>query len=101
MYAFLRTYTGPGATKLFDVLEDRRRDVEAAIRGVPGLTSYTLLRTADGGVSVTVCETKEGAEQSLKVAREWIQKNAAATGASPPTVTEGSVILQLEATHHA
>lgn len=100
MYALVRTYSGPGAAKLFDILEDRKRDVEAAVSGVPGLTSYTLLRTADGGIAVTVCETQEGAEQSLKVAREWIQQNASAAGAMQPTVSQGSVILQLEP-HHA
>jgi hypothetical protein len=95
MYAVVRTYTGAGANKLFDVLEQRKSDVEAVIREVPGLTSYTLLRTADGGVSVTVCKDQAGAEASLKVAREWIQKNAADTGASAPAVAQGSVILQI------
>jgi hypothetical protein len=95
MFAVVRTYTGAGAQKLFDVLEQRKRDVEAVIREVPGLTSYTLLRTADGGVSLTVCEDQAGAEASLKVARDWIQKNAADTGASAPAVAQGTVILQI------
>jgi hypothetical protein len=94
MYAVVRTYTG--ANKLFDVLEQRKSDIEAVIRSeVPGLTSYTLLRSADGGVAVTVCQTQAGAEKSLNVAREWIQKNAAETGASPPAVIQGSVIIQI------
>lgn len=95
MYAVVRTYTGAGATRLFDVLEQRKRDVEAVIREVPGLKSYTLLRSNEGGVSVTVCEDQAGAEQSLKVAREFIQKNAPDSGASPPTVLQGTVIVQI------
>jgi hypothetical protein len=55
-----------------------------------------LLRTGDGGVSVTVCNDKAGADESLKVAREWIQKNASDIGASPPAVAEGAVILQIK-----
>jgi hypothetical protein len=96
MYAVVRNYSGPGAKKLFDLLEQRSADVEALIRGVPGLTSYTLLRSGDGGLSVTVCQDKAGADESLKVARDWIQKNAGSTGASPPAVMEGSVILQIK-----
>jgi hypothetical protein len=46
MYAVVRNYSGAGATKLFDLLEQRKADVEAVIRKVPGLTSYTLLRVA-------------------------------------------------------
>ena len=63
---------------------------------MPGLTSYTLLRSGDGGVSVTVCKDKAGADESLKVARDWIQKNASNTGASPSAIMEGSVILQIK-----
>ena len=95
MYAVVRTYSGAGAKKLFDVLEQRRADVEALIRGVPGLKSYTLLRGADGGVSVTVCQDKGGADESLKIARDWIQKNAADTGVGAPAVTEGTVVVQI------
>jgi len=95
MYAVVRTYSGAGASRLFDVLEQRKSDVEAVIREVPGLTSYTLLRSGDGGVSVTVCEDQAGAEQSMKVAREWIQKNAPDTGASAPAVTQGTVLVQI------
>ena len=67
MYAVVRTYSGAGAKKLFDVLEKRSADVEALIRGGPGLKSYTLLRGGDGGVSVTVCQDKAGADESLKM----------------------------------
>ena len=96
MHAVVRNYSGAGAKQLFDLLEQRKADVEAVIRKVPGLMSYTLLRGGDGGVSVTVCEDKAGADESLKVARDWIQKNASNIGASPPTIMEGSVILQIK-----
>ena len=96
MYAVVRNYSGAGAKQLIDLLEQRKADVEAVIRKVPGLMSYTLLRNGDGGVSVTVCKDKAGADESLKVARDWIQKNASNTGASAPAVMEGSVILQIK-----
>ena len=96
MHAVVRNYSGSGAKQLFDLLEQRKADVEAVIRKVPGLMSYTLLRSGDGGVSVTVCKDKAGADESSKVARDWIQKNASNTSASPPTVTEGSVIAQIK-----
>jgi hypothetical protein len=96
MHAVIRTYSGPAAKKLFDVLEERKKEVESIIRPVKGFVSYSLLRTADGGASVTVCQDKAGTDESLRVAREWIQKNASNISASPPAVAEGSVILQLK-----
>jgi hypothetical protein len=96
MHAVIRTYSGPAAKKLFDLLEERKKEVESIIRPVKGFVSYSLLRTADGGASVTVCQDKAGTDESLRVARDWIQKNASNISASPPTVSEGSVILQLK-----
>ena len=96
MYAVVRNYSGAGAKQLFDLLEQRKADVEAVLRKVPGIVSYTLLRSGDGGVSVTVCKDKAGADESVKVSRDWIQKNASKTGASPPAVMEGSVIIQFK-----
>ena len=95
MHAVVRTYSGAGATQLFDVLEAQKSDVEAALRKVPGLVSYTLLRSGDGGMTVTVCTDKAGTDESLKVAREWIQKNASNVQANPPAVVEGSAIVQI------
>ena len=95
MHAVVRTYSGAGATQLFDVLEAQKSDVEAALRKVPGLVSYTLLRQNDGGMSVTVCTDKAGTDESLRVAREWIQKNASNVQANPPAVVEGSAIVQI------
>jgi uncharacterized protein (DUF1330 family) len=47
-------------------------------------------------VPVTVCRDKAGTEESLKIARDWITKNAASTGVGAPYVSEGPVILHLK-----
>jgi len=60
MYAVVRHYSGQGASQVFEELEGRQADVERVIRPVPGLVNYTLLRTNDGGISVTVCQDKAG-----------------------------------------
>ena len=96
MHAVVRTYSGAGAKQLFDVLEEHKADVDATLAKVSGLVSYSLLRNGDGGMSVTVCTDKAGTDESLKVARDWIQKNAANIHANPPVVAEGSVIVQIK-----
>ena len=90
MHAVVRAYSGQGAKELFDLLEQRKAEVEEIIRSVSGFQAYTLLRTDDGG-----CQDKAGTDQSLQVARDWIQKNASDLGTSPPTVSEGPVVLHL------
>lgn len=96
MYAIVRNYSGAGAKQLFDVLERQKAEVEGTLRKVPGLESYTLVRSGDGGMSITVCKDKAGADESVKVAREWIKKNAADVPAYPPAIMEGPVIVQIK-----
>jgi len=96
MHTVVRTYSGRGAKALIDVLEKHTKDVESIIHSIKGFVSYSLVRTAEGGFSVSVYQDKAGADESIKKAREWIQKNAPNTGASPPHVTEGTNILQLK-----
>lgn len=96
MYAVVRTYSGKGAKELFDVLESHKADVESVMRPVKGFLSYLLVRTGEGGFTVTVCQDKAGTDESVRVAREWVAKNAADTGAGAPQVSEGPVIIQLK-----
>ena len=96
MYAVVRTYSGKGAKELFDVLEQRKSEVESVMRPVKGFVSYTLARSGDGGFSVTVCQDKAGTDQSVQIAREWVAKNAGNTGAGAPKVSEGPVIIQVK-----
>ena len=76
--------------------EKNKTDVEKTMRSVEGLVSYTLVRSEDGGFSVTVCEDQAGTDESLKKARDWIAKNAAGAGVAAPKVSEGSVVLHLK-----
>ncbi len=96
MHAIVRTYSGSGAKELMDVLEKNKAEVEKLIRAVKGFVSYSLVRTADGGFSVSVYQDKAGTGESVRLAREWIAKNASTTGAKAPTIAEGTVVLQLK-----
>jgi hypothetical protein len=96
MHAVVRTYSGKGAKELFDLLEKRKADVESLIRGVKGFVSYSLVRTPDGGYSVSVYQDKAGTDESVKMARDWIGQNASSIGAGAPKISEGSIILQLK-----
>ncbi len=66
MHAVVRIYSGSGAKELFDMLEERIAEVESVIRPVTGFVGYTLIRTDDGGVTVTVCQDKAGTDESIR-----------------------------------
>jgi hypothetical protein len=96
MHTVVRSFSGKGANVLSDLLEKNKADVEKTLRSVKGLVSYTLVRSTDGGFSVTVCNDKAGTDESLQKARDWIAKNAASTGVAAPKVSEGSVVLHFK-----
>ena len=96
MYTIVRSYFGKGSKELFDIVEKNRADVEKLMRSVKGFVSYAIVRSGDGGFSVTVCNDKAGCDESVEKARDWIAKNAAGTGVAPPTISEGPNILDLK-----
>jgi hypothetical protein len=94
MRAVIRTYSGPGAKKLFAELEKNKAKIETLIKPVKGLVSYSLVSTADGGMSVTVCKDQKGIDESTRVASEWIKENLPSV-ATKPSIAEGSVVVHL------
>jgi hypothetical protein len=92
MYAVVRSYSGQGASELFDLLGERE-DVQSIMTTVPGFVSYVAIRSGDGGVTVTVCLDKAGTDESSRRAAEWVKENLSTT-ADPPAITEGSTVLQ-------
>ena len=93
MYAAVRSYSGPGAKELFDRIEKNKKEVKKLIRDVSGFVSYSLISTDDGGISVTVCKNKKGTDQSIQIAKDWVQKNATDLNPNPPQVAEGEVTV--------
>jgi hypothetical protein len=95
MDVVVRTYSGKGSKELFSFLEEHKADVEKLMRTVKGFESYTLARSieSDGGLSMTVCQDKAGTEESVRLAKEWISKNAADIRVDAPKVSVGSIII--------
>jgi hypothetical protein len=96
VYTVVRSYFGKGAKELFDLVEKNRADVEKTMRSVKGFVSYTVVRSKDGGFSVTVCNDKAGTDESVEKARDWIAKNAAGTGVAAPKLSEGSNVFDFK-----
>jgi hypothetical protein len=92
MYVVVRSYSGQGAEELFDLLGQREDDVKELISGVPGFVSYAAFRSGDGGMTVTVCEDKEGTDESSRRAAGWVKENAT-EAVDAPEISEGSTVL--------
>ena len=92
MHVVVRHYKG--SSKLIDELVQRRGDVEELIRGVPGFVAYYLVKTADGGASISVFADKAGTQESNVRAATYLKENLAGVAAGPPEVIEGEAVIQ-------
>jgi hypothetical protein len=93
MYVVIRSYSGQGATELFDLLGQREADVRELIGGVPGFVTYAAFRTNEGGATVTVCQDQAGTDESSRRAAGWVEENAT-SAVDPPRIIEGSAVIQ-------
>ncbi len=92
MYATFRYYHGN--SELADTLVENEDAVKSLIGGIDGFEAYYLIRTADGStLSFSVFENQGGAEESNRVAAEWLRENAPEVSVNPPNVSAGEVLI--------
>jgi len=95
MNVVIRHYKG--AAELMDELQRRSDEVEQLIRDVTGFVAYHLVRTSDGGFSISVYEDATGTQESVKRAADYIRTTLPSLTVSPPEVIEGESIISFSA----
>ena len=94
MYASIRRYkTRPGAVP--EIARRVNQGFAPLISRAPGFVAYYAI---DGGedviASLSIFQDLAGAEESNRLAAEWVKENLAALFAGPPETTAGEVIAQ-------
>ncbi len=90
MYVTIRAY--PGNRELADALAARESELKEVIGGIAGFKAYYLLRLDEGTTTVSVFETREGADASTEAAADWLVQNMPEM-ASSPYVTSGEAVV--------
>ncbi|HEX6477705.1 MAG TPA: antibiotic biosynthesis monooxygenase [Ktedonobacteraceae bacterium] len=95
MYAVIRRLKVQPGT--FDEVAQRDESgLVPILRNVPGFVEFDLVQVGeDVGLSITVFETQEQAEEANRRAADWVKQNIAPLVAGPPeTVAVGEVRLR-------
>ena len=74
----------------------RYQEVRDLISTVPGFRAYYAARAGSGGAvtTVTICDGKEGTDESVRRAAEWVRTNlTGASSISAPEITEGETYI--------
>ncbi|MEI7495771.1 MAG: hypothetical protein WCK66_05850 [Betaproteobacteria bacterium] len=95
MHTVIRSYSGAGAGELIDLIIASKSDVKKMMHSVKGFVSYSVVKTEDGGFTVTVAKTDKAAEAITAAAREWVLSNAKHIKAKAPKINGGKVSLSI------
>jgi hypothetical protein len=96
MYAVIRRYTiSPGGAR--PLAERVEKEFLPILRSVPGFVSYMYM---EGGqewgrdvlATVSIFDNKEGAEESVKAAAQWVGANLTEFAPSQPVITAGELL---------
>ncbi|HVN62261.1 MAG TPA: hypothetical protein VMT59_13430 [Gaiellaceae bacterium] len=92
MYGTFRYYQGN--SELADALTENADEVKKVLSAIEGFKAYYLILTGDGStLSFTVFETEAGADESNRVAAEWLRENAPEVSVNPPNISAGPVLI--------
>lgn len=95
MYACIRRYPSePDSAAILNFV--RNSNIAEVIAAIPGFKGYYLVDAGDGVVaSVSVFESKAGADRSSAVAAEWLTANLPQSlRRGVPEITQGEVVLK-------
>jgi hypothetical protein len=95
MHAVIRRYEGADQKRIKDAMRQVDAEMVPILRKVPGFLGYYALDAGKGEIaSITLFETREGAEASTREAKDWVAKNLRDVVPQPPQVTAGEVLIR-------
>jgi hypothetical protein len=91
MYAVIRQYQFDQSGGE-EVDRNIRETLVPLLKDVPGFVTYYWLNSGEGsGASLSVFDSKEGAEESVRAAANFVQQHLAGINMSKPEILEGEV----------
>ena len=92
MHAAIRTY---GVANIEELTQLVRDEFLPIVETVPGFVAYYVVDAGDGTASsVTICEGKDGIEESTSRAAAWVEERIPELIESGPTVLTGKVTVE-------
>jgi heme-degrading monooxygenase HmoA len=95
MYAVVRLYKMKSPGDIGKVVDTTRDGFLPIVSKAPGYVAYTMALTHDGElVTVGFFKDRAGADESTRLAADWVRENLAWSVEGPPKVASGEVRIQ-------
>ncbi len=92
--AIRRGKANPGSVN--EVARRLQDGIVPTLRNLPGFVAYYFVNLGnDEGMSITVFETRDAAEESNQLSVNWARQNLADITPSPPQPSEGEVLIHI------
>jgi hypothetical protein len=95
MFATIRRYEGIDQTRTGEVVKKVDEGLVPRLTELPGFGGYSLIDTGNGVISsIAFYETSAQADQSSKVAADWVREEKLESAVpNPPKITTGEVVV--------
>ena len=94
MHAAIRQYQGAPGSVDEEMIRRLKEGFLPIIKDASGFRDYYALDAGDGRVAtVSVFEDRAGAEESTRLAADWVRENMASLFPEPPEVLQGEVLV--------
>jgi hypothetical protein len=95
MHATIRRYEAIDQTRISELVKKAEDSLLPRLSELPGFNSYYLIEAGNGVISsVGFFDTAEQAEESTRVASNWVREENFETALpNPPKTTSGQVVV--------
>ena len=96
MFATIRRYESVDKARITELVKKADETLLPSLSDLPGFNCYYLIDTGNGVISsVGVFDTPEHADESTRVASDWIHEQKLESALpNPPKITSGEVVVQ-------
>ena len=95
IHATIRRYEAIDQTRIDELVKKAENSLLPRLSELPGFNGYYLIEAGDGVISsVGLFDTAEHAEESTRVASDWVRQEKLETALPhPPKITSGKVVV--------
>ena len=96
MFATIRRYESVDQSRTSELVKKADDSLLPSLSELPGFNGYYLIEAGDGVISsVGLFDTSEHADESTRVASNWVREEKLETALpNPPKITSGEVVVQ-------
>jgi hypothetical protein len=95
MFATIRRYESVDRSRTAELIKKVDDSLVPSLSDLPGFDGYYLIEAGDGVLSsIGFFDTSEHADESTRVASNWVREQELATALpNPPKITSGEVVV--------